>query len=417
MQIWILPNAEGQPPRYDQKRSIRSRLRGRLRLVASGSGADGSIAIRQDVNVYASRLEPGQTATLTLPEGRHLWDAGPSGRRRRQRPRSLRRRRPRRLRTRPASGSPPDPPRPSFSPSTSPDGSGERHEGRARARRPRPSPCCDKLGAMTAPASERPLPESESPRRWRALVLIASAELLAMSLWFSGSAVAPALRAEWGLLGLRRRLAHARRPARFRRRNARVSALGNLPDVLSAGGCSPRRPFSARPPTRPSPTPRAGPASGIALRFADRVLPRRRLSARHEDHGELVPAGTRAWRSASSSAASRSARRFRTSSTRWAAPTGASTCSPFRASPWSEGWSFSSSSRDGPVRGAGRPDSTRGRSRRSSGTGACAWPTSATSATCGSSTRCGRGSPSSCARASPPEGRRAGARRGDRPSS
>ena len=73
MQIWILPNAEGQPPRYDQKRFDRESTAGRLRLVASGSGADGSIAIRQDVNVYASRLDPGQTVTLTLPEGRHLW--------------------------------------------------------------------------------------------------------------------------------------------------------------------------------------------------------------------------------------------------------------------------------------------------------------------------------------------------------
>jgi len=73
MQIWILPNAEGQPPRYDQKRFDPESMRNRLRLVASGTGADGSIAIRQDVNVYASRLEPGQTARLTLPEGRHLW--------------------------------------------------------------------------------------------------------------------------------------------------------------------------------------------------------------------------------------------------------------------------------------------------------------------------------------------------------
>ena len=73
MQIWILPNAEGQPPRYDQKRFDPESTKGRLRLVASGSGADGSIAIRQDVNVYASRLDPGRTATLTLPEGRHLW--------------------------------------------------------------------------------------------------------------------------------------------------------------------------------------------------------------------------------------------------------------------------------------------------------------------------------------------------------
>ena len=73
MQIWILPNAEGQPPRYDQKRFDPEAGRGRLRLVASGSGADGSISVRQDVNVYALRLEAGQTTDLTLPEGRHLW--------------------------------------------------------------------------------------------------------------------------------------------------------------------------------------------------------------------------------------------------------------------------------------------------------------------------------------------------------
>jgi len=38
-----------------------------------------------------------------------------------------------------------------------------------------------------------------SPSRWRALTLLALAELLAMSLWFGGSAVVPALRAEWHL--------------------------------------------------------------------------------------------------------------------------------------------------------------------------------------------------------------------------
>jgi len=73
MQIWILPNEEGQPPRYDQKRFDPDTTRGRLRLVASPSGADGSIAVRQDVRMYASRLDAGQTAELTLPAGRHLW--------------------------------------------------------------------------------------------------------------------------------------------------------------------------------------------------------------------------------------------------------------------------------------------------------------------------------------------------------
>ncbi len=73
MQVWILPEEEGLPPRYDQKRFDPDALRGRLRLIGSGSGADGSISLRQDVNVYASRLDPGQSATLTLPPDRHLW--------------------------------------------------------------------------------------------------------------------------------------------------------------------------------------------------------------------------------------------------------------------------------------------------------------------------------------------------------
>ncbi len=72
-QIWILPNAAGQPPRYAQKRFEEEERRGRLRLVASGSGAGGSIAIRQDVNLYASILEPGGSEALDLPPGRHLW--------------------------------------------------------------------------------------------------------------------------------------------------------------------------------------------------------------------------------------------------------------------------------------------------------------------------------------------------------
>ncbi len=73
MQIWIMPNAEGLPPRYDQKRFGPEEKRGRLRLVVSPSGEDGSIAIRQDVRMYASLLDPGQSAALTLSAGRHLW--------------------------------------------------------------------------------------------------------------------------------------------------------------------------------------------------------------------------------------------------------------------------------------------------------------------------------------------------------
>lgn len=73
VQIWILPNAPGLPPRYAQKRFEPRDNEGRLRLVASGSGAEGSIEIRQDVNLYASLLNRGQSVSLELPQGRHLW--------------------------------------------------------------------------------------------------------------------------------------------------------------------------------------------------------------------------------------------------------------------------------------------------------------------------------------------------------
>lgn len=73
VQIWIVPNAAGLSPRYAQKRFDAKDKEGRLRLVASGSGADGSIEIRQDANLYASLLNPGQAVSLELPKGRHLW--------------------------------------------------------------------------------------------------------------------------------------------------------------------------------------------------------------------------------------------------------------------------------------------------------------------------------------------------------
>src|ERR1041384_1711604 len=41
--------------------------------------------------------------------------------------------------------------------------------------------------------------ETSKPRRWRALALLSTAELLVMALWFSGSAVVPALSVEWQL--------------------------------------------------------------------------------------------------------------------------------------------------------------------------------------------------------------------------
>ena len=73
LQIWIEPNQRGLPPRYEQKAFAAEERRGRLRLVASPGGRDGSAAIRQDAGVYVSTLGPGQEVVHTLAPGRHAW--------------------------------------------------------------------------------------------------------------------------------------------------------------------------------------------------------------------------------------------------------------------------------------------------------------------------------------------------------
>jgi redox-sensitive bicupin YhaK (pirin superfamily) len=73
VQIWIVPDRRGYAPRYGQKTFAEGEKRGRLRLVASGTGDDGSIAIRQDVNLYATTLGAGESVPLEIAAGRHLW--------------------------------------------------------------------------------------------------------------------------------------------------------------------------------------------------------------------------------------------------------------------------------------------------------------------------------------------------------
>ncbi len=79
-QVWILPDAEGVPPRYAQKRFDGEAKAGRFRLVASPSGENGSLSIRQDVRIYASIARPGEPLTLALAPQRHLWVQALAGR-------------------------------------------------------------------------------------------------------------------------------------------------------------------------------------------------------------------------------------------------------------------------------------------------------------------------------------------------
>jgi len=73
LQIWIEPAKRGIAPGYEQKAFGETEKRGRLRLVASPDGADGSVTIHQDARVYATLLGPGQQAVHTLAPGRHAW--------------------------------------------------------------------------------------------------------------------------------------------------------------------------------------------------------------------------------------------------------------------------------------------------------------------------------------------------------
>ena len=72
-QIWIEPNAEGVTPRYDQKRFPIADEPGRLHLIASPDGADGSLPIHQDARMLAGLLGKGQEVSVDLPEGRRAW--------------------------------------------------------------------------------------------------------------------------------------------------------------------------------------------------------------------------------------------------------------------------------------------------------------------------------------------------------
>ena len=70
LQIWIIPDRTGLPPSYDQRAFPDAGKRGRLRLVASPDGADGSVTIAQDARLYAGLFDGDERATHALAPGR-----------------------------------------------------------------------------------------------------------------------------------------------------------------------------------------------------------------------------------------------------------------------------------------------------------------------------------------------------------
>ncbi len=73
LQIWIQPEAKGLEPSYEEIHVSPEDKQGRMKLIGSRDGRDGSITIHQDVNLYAAVLAPGDTASLSPADGRHVW--------------------------------------------------------------------------------------------------------------------------------------------------------------------------------------------------------------------------------------------------------------------------------------------------------------------------------------------------------
>jgi hypothetical protein len=73
LQIWLVPAERGIKPGYEQKLIDRKEQAGRLRLVASPDGRDGSVTIHADADLYAGLFDEGATGELPLRKGRHAW--------------------------------------------------------------------------------------------------------------------------------------------------------------------------------------------------------------------------------------------------------------------------------------------------------------------------------------------------------
>ena len=73
LQIWIIPEADGLEPSYEQKAFTDEEKRGRLRLLASRAGREGSLIVHRDVDLYAAIIGPDESVSHRLESGRRAW--------------------------------------------------------------------------------------------------------------------------------------------------------------------------------------------------------------------------------------------------------------------------------------------------------------------------------------------------------
>jgi hypothetical protein len=72
LQIWIQPDEKGVTPRYAERNLAKAET-GKLHLVASKTGRDGSMEIHQDADLLLGKLEAGQSVKHALAKNRHAW--------------------------------------------------------------------------------------------------------------------------------------------------------------------------------------------------------------------------------------------------------------------------------------------------------------------------------------------------------
>jgi len=73
LQIWLFPEKRGLTPGYDQKSFPAAERKGRLKLIASRDGRDGSVSFHTDASLYVAALGPGQKVSHALAPGRAAW--------------------------------------------------------------------------------------------------------------------------------------------------------------------------------------------------------------------------------------------------------------------------------------------------------------------------------------------------------
>ncbi|CAG4886367.1 pirin family protein [Paraburkholderia gardini] len=73
LQIWVLPARRGDAPGYEEKHFDDADKRGRLRVVASPDGRDGSVTIHSDASIHAGLFDGAERADYKVPAGRRVY--------------------------------------------------------------------------------------------------------------------------------------------------------------------------------------------------------------------------------------------------------------------------------------------------------------------------------------------------------